>query len=138
VDEKNCYIFLGKGLQAYVGRTQISRVKILAPRAKAAQNGGEKSGCYFFRNGYNGLAFLCNGTDQHDIRVKNVNRCAPLNVNRKNYENIRRRGDFTPKPPFMGCFDGHLCHRPKSTFFVRLTVSAVEAPKVTQISLSEP
>jgi len=31
-----------KILQAYVGRTQISRVNILAPCAKGAQNGGEK------------------------------------------------------------------------------------------------
>jgi len=30
-------------VQPYVGRTQISRVKILAPWAKGAQNGGEKS-----------------------------------------------------------------------------------------------
>jgi len=29
-------------LQAYVGRTQISRVKILAPWAKGAHNGSEK------------------------------------------------------------------------------------------------
>jgi len=36
----------GINLQAYVGRTQISRVKILAPWAKAAQNGGEKGGCF--------------------------------------------------------------------------------------------
>jgi len=29
-------------LQVYVGRTQISRVKILAPWAKGAHNGSEK------------------------------------------------------------------------------------------------
>jgi len=31
-----------KILQAYVGRTQISRVKMLAPWAKGVQNGGQK------------------------------------------------------------------------------------------------
>jgi len=33
---------------------------------------------------------------------------------------------------------GQWCAHPESTFFVRLTILAVEAPKVTQISLSEP
>jgi len=33
-----------------------------------------------FCNGYNELAFLCNVTDQHEIQVKNVNRCLLLNV----------------------------------------------------------
>jgi len=35
-----------KILQACVGRTQISRVKILAQWAKGAHNGGEKGGCF--------------------------------------------------------------------------------------------
>jgi len=48
-----------------VGRTQISRVKILAPRAKGAQIGGEKVDVVC--NGYNELAFTCNGTDRHEI-----------------------------------------------------------------------
>ena len=81
----------------------------------------------------------------------------------KNYENFPLRGDFAPKPPFCGCFDGSPCDRPTSQglrfstslripsvtgrangvpalnrLFVRLTISAVEAPKVTQILLSEP
>jgi len=33
-----------KILQAYVSRTQISRITILAPWAKGAQNGGGKDG----------------------------------------------------------------------------------------------
>jgi len=49
-----------KILQVYVGRTQISCVKILAPWAKGAQNGGEKGGS-FFCNGYNELAFFVAG-----------------------------------------------------------------------------
>jgi len=36
-----------------------------------------------FCNGYNELAFLCNGTDGHEIRTKNVNRRALVNLNRK-------------------------------------------------------
>ena len=36
-----------KILQAYVGGTQMSCVKILAPWAKWAQNGGEKGACFF-------------------------------------------------------------------------------------------
>jgi len=35
---------LDKILQAYVGRSQISCLKILAPWAKGVQNGGEKVG----------------------------------------------------------------------------------------------
>jgi len=45
-----------------------SRVKILAPWAKGVQNGGEK--VVVFCNGYNELAFLCNGTDGHEFREK--------------------------------------------------------------------
>jgi len=58
-----------KILQHIVGRTQISCAKILEPWAKGSQNGGEKSGS-FFCNGYNELAFLCNGTDRHEIWAK--------------------------------------------------------------------
>jgi len=50
-----------KILQAYVGRTQISRIKILAPWAKG-QMVVKMVGV--FCNGYNELAFLCNGTDR--------------------------------------------------------------------------
>jgi len=67
-------------LQAYVVRTLISHVKIGAPCAKGAQNGGENGGS-FFCNGYNELAFPSNGTDRHKIRAKNVNRYAVLNLN---------------------------------------------------------
>jgi len=35
----------GKHSQVYVGRTQISRINILAPWTKGAQNGGER-GCF--------------------------------------------------------------------------------------------
>ena len=72
------------------------------------------------------------------------------------------RGDFVPNRHFLGCFDGSSCHTPRgqglrfSTYrslpsirgranvvptmnrlFVRLTILAVEAPKVTQILLSD-
>jgi len=57
-----------KILQTYVGRTQISRVTILAPSDKGAQNSGEKVGV--FCKVYNELAFLCNGTDRHETRAK--------------------------------------------------------------------
>ena len=36
-----------KILQACVSRSQISRVKTLAPWGKGAQNGGEKGGSFF-------------------------------------------------------------------------------------------
>jgi len=48
-----------KILLAYVGRTQISRVEILAPWAKGAQNGGEKVGV--FVTGTMKLVFLVTG-----------------------------------------------------------------------------
>jgi len=104
------------------------------------------------------------GTGRHEIS-ENVNRCALLNVNRRILKNFFLRGDFAPKPPFLGCFDGSLlsalqAYRSGVTFFdlaisvhlirgrandvpipnrlfVRVIVSAVEAPKVTHISQSE-
>jgi len=63
-----------KILQAYVSRTQMSRVKTLAPWAKGVQNGGQK--VHVFCNGYNELAFLCNGTDPYEIWAKIVNQYA--------------------------------------------------------------
>jgi len=80
-----------------------------------------------------------------------------------NSENLPLRGWFCTKRPFLDCSDGSPCHRPTgnglrfSTYhsfpsirgrgngmptlnrlFVRLTVSAVEAPKVIKILQSEP
>ena len=57
----------GQHLHAYVGRTQVSRVNILAPWAKGSQNGGERVHVF---NGYSELAFLCNGTDGQEILAK--------------------------------------------------------------------
>jgi len=57
-----------KILQAYVCRAQMSCVKILAPGAKGAQNGGEK--VVISVTGYNELVFLCNGTPRHEILTK--------------------------------------------------------------------
>jgi len=62
----------GYSLQAYVGRTQISRVKILAPWAKWAQNGGEKGG--YFVMGTMKLHLFVRGQDRHKIRAKNASR----------------------------------------------------------------
>jgi len=45
-----------KTLQAYVGQTRISHVKILAPWAKGMQNGCQKGVC--FCNRYNEVVFL--------------------------------------------------------------------------------
>jgi len=50
----------------------MSRAKTLAPWAKGAQNGDKKGGVGVFCNRYNELIFLCNGTDQYEIRAKNV------------------------------------------------------------------
>ena len=70
-----------KILQAYVGRTQISRVETFAPWAKGGKVTVKRVGV--FCNEYNELAFLCNGTDRHEIRTKNVNRCPLLNLSRR-------------------------------------------------------
>ena len=59
----------------------MSRVKILAPRAKGVQNGGKK--VHVLCNGYNELAFLCNGADRHEILSKTINLCALLNLKRR-------------------------------------------------------
>ena len=86
-----------KILQAYVGRTQISCVKILVPLAKGAQNGGRK--CVFLLR-YSELAFLFKG----QIGMK-------LNLNRRILKLFPQGGDFAPKLPFSGCFDGSPCDR---------------------------
>jgi len=92
-----------------------------------------------FCSGYNELAFLCNGTDWHEIREKNVNRCHVLNLNR-NSENLSLR----VKPAFLGCFDGSPCHRPTgqrlgfSTYLSLPSVRKRAMQRCAQISLSEP
>ena len=48
----------------------ISRFKIWAPLAKGTQNGGEKVSV--FCKEYNAVAFLCNGTDWHEIPANSV------------------------------------------------------------------
>jgi len=136
-----------------------SRVKTLAPWAKGAQNGSER--WEFFCNGYNELAFQFNGTDRHEIREKTSVTVLYWTLIEQFWKFALKRW-FCTKRPFLGCFDGSSCHRPTgqalrfSTYrslpsirgrangvptlnrlFVRLTVSAVEAPKLIQISLSE-
>ena len=59
----------------YVGRTETSRVKILAPGPKGRKMAARKVRV-FFRIGYNELAFLCNGHFGMKLGQKqNVNRC---------------------------------------------------------------
>jgi len=112
-----------------------------------------------FCDGSKELAFLCNGTDQHEIQAKNVNRCMLLSVNRTVLKIFPSRGDFAPKPLELHWWDGESrgCRsgvtfstwlrlpsitgtptlRPPESTFCAITVLAVEAPKVTQISLSD-
>ena len=45
-------------LQARVGRSHISHVKIFAPWAKGAQNGGEKGGSFFVTGTVNSHFFV--------------------------------------------------------------------------------
>jgi len=72
----------------------------------------------FGPNGYSELAFLCNGTDRHKIRIKNVNRCPLLNFNGRIFLKIfSSRGAFAPKVPFLGRFHWPLSHRSRVTFF---------------------
>jgi len=115
-----------------------------------------------FCNGYNELAFLCNGTDRHEIPAK-------MSIAVLYWTLIEEVWKFTIKglilhqtaifgllwrlsltqaymsgvtfstyrglPSTRGRANGvPTLNRP----FVRLTVSAVEAPKVIKISLSEP
>ena len=56
-------------LQARVGRSQISRVKIFAPWAKKGLKMAVRRVAAFC-NGYSEFTFLCNGTDQHEFRGK--------------------------------------------------------------------
>jgi len=68
-----------------------------------------KNGC--FCDGSKELAFLCKGTDQHEIQAKNVNRCMLLSLNRTVLKIFPSRGDFAPKPLLWSCSDGTACHR---------------------------
>ena len=105
---------------------------------------------HFFVTGQIGMKF---GQKRHSL--------SSIEPYLKNSENMPLRGDFVPNRHFLGCFDGSSCHTPRgqglrfSTYrslpsirerangvpmnrlFVRFAVSAVEAPKVIQISLSE-
>jgi len=61
---------LDKILQAYVGRTQISRIKTLATWAKGAQNGSEKMDV-FVTGIMNLFFFVHNATaERHEILAK--------------------------------------------------------------------
>jgi len=60
-----------KILQTYVGRAQISGVKVVVPWPKGCKMAVKRVEGFF--NGYNELAFLCNGTngtDRHEFRTK--------------------------------------------------------------------
>jgi len=95
-----------KILQAYVGWAEIWRINILASWAKGPQNGGEKMSV--FVTGTTELAFLCNGTDRHEIR-ENVNRYALLDLNRRILK-IFPQG-VCSKTAILASFDGSPCHR---------------------------
>jgi len=57
--------------------------------------------------GYNEVAFLCNGTNRHEIR-ENVNRCVLLNLSSGILKIFRYRGDLVPNAIF-GRFEGSPC-----------------------------
>jgi len=147
-----------KILQAYVGRTQVSCVNILAPWAK-----------WGAKWRWNGWEFFVTGTmNSHffatvQIGMKFRQKCQSLSSIEsylKKSEKLPLRGWFCTKPPFFGLLwrlSLTQAYRSGVTFstyrglpatrgrangvptlnrpFVRLTASAVEAPKVTKISL---
>ena len=51
-----------------VGRSQISRNKMLAPWANGRKMAVRRVGVFATGKSYSEFAFLCNGTDQHEIR----------------------------------------------------------------------
>ena len=60
---------------------------------------------------------------------KNVNRCPLLNLNRRILKIFPHGGDFAPKSPFYGCFDGSPCDRPTSQglrFSTELSLSSIK------------
>jgi len=72
-------------------RTQISRVKIFAPWAKRAQNGGDKCGCGCFVTGtMNSVFFL---TGQIGMKFGKKRQSVPLlNLNRRILESFPWEG----------------------------------------------
>jgi len=99
-----------KILQVCVGWSQISRVKMLASWAKGAQNGGEKGGS-FFCNGYNEFAFLCNGTNQHEIRGKTSMAVLYWTLIEQFWKSTLK-GVILPQTAIFGCFNSSPCHKP--------------------------
>jgi len=118
-----------------------------------------------FCNRYNELAFLCNGTDRHEIREKTSVAVLYWTLIEEFWKFALKGGVILLQTVIFGLlwrFSIPQTYRSGVTFltyrslpsirgrarpkgvptlnrlFVRLTVSAVEVPKVTQISLSEP
>jgi len=87
-----------KFLQVCVGRSQISRVKMLAQWAKGAQNGGENGGSFLVSGTMNSHFFV---TGQISLKFggRNVNRCPHLN--RCILKIYPEGGDFAPNRHFL-------------------------------------
>jgi len=84
-----------KSLQAYVDRTQISRVKFWRPGPKGRQMAAKK--VMFLVTGTMKLFFLCNGIDWHEIPANNVNQCPLLNLNKRILKKISLKGVILPQ-----------------------------------------
>ena len=85
-------------LQACVGRSQISRVKICAPWAKGAQTAGQKGGSFFVTSTMNSHFFV---TGQISMKFGgNVNRCPNWTLIEEFWK-FTLKGWFCPKPPFL-------------------------------------
>jgi len=82
---------------------QISRVTILAPCDKVAQNGGENVGAFVTGT----IKSLCFVTGQIGMKFGKKRQSVPLlNVEEFLKFFLRNGGDFAPKQPFSVCFDG--------------------------------
>ena len=59
----------------------------------------------FFSKKYSEVAFLCNGTDRHEIPAnKHQSVWCSIEPQSKNFKNFLSRGWFCPKQPFFGSF----------------------------------
>ena len=74
------------------------------------QNGGKK-GCCFFVTGTMKLFFFVTGQVSMKFGQKTLVSVL-YGTLIEEFENLLLGGDFDPKPPFCGCFDGSRCDRP--------------------------
>jgi len=108
-----------KILEAYVGLTRISCIKISAPWAKGAQNGSKKGVCFFVMDTVYSQFFV---TGQTGIKFGQRTSFSVLYWTlTEEFWKFSLKGDFATKPPFLHCFDGCVTGQQIRDYIFRLS-----------------